>query len=259
MGQENAERKISIPNLQSKEIIPVFPTFYIFKGISGAGCSTAIDRMVALGLLHLAPPEFTTRPLRPNEKWGDKHHPVSMEQLNSVRYQIAISELQYGNEYGFFLPAINRIRSRLDKGLNIVVDSGEPPSKWHQILGSNYPIVSIFFAPRNPLAAIDRIVSRAKKSNDSKIDEYLLPRAAENSKIVKKAIDFDFWVDTTDLTEVLTNVQAIVEATSYGKTDIGLDQFRYRNNPDRTQELIQAYSDTDSVQYAEQLLGLANI
>lgn len=240
----------------SGELLPFKPTFYVFKGVSGAGCSTAIDEMVKKGLVQLSPPEFTTRPLRPDEVKGHRHHSITKQQLDMVRHQVSTLEPLFGNEYGFFKPAIRKMQKVL-ASRNVVVDSNTPPQVWQEVIG-NYPIISVFFAPQNPRSAIDRIVSRATKQQDPRVNEYLLVRAQDNVKIMQGIHNFDYWVDTTTLETVFPTVEAIIHGTSYSGNLGHIQQFRINTGSglDTAEELISRYEDPTNIDYARNLLGL---
>lgn len=235
---------------------PETPTFYVFKGVSGAGCSTAIDRMVELGLVQLSPPEFTTRALRPGEVKGRRHHPVTKSQLDKVRRQIAVVEELFGNEYGFFKPAIRRMQAML-ASQNVVIDSNTPPQVWKQVIG-DYPLVSVFFAPQDPRFAIDRIVSRATQQQDQSFRESLLVRAQDNVKIMEGIRHFDYWVDTTHLASVFSAVESIIRATSFGVNPEAIESLRIdtAQGSETANRLVESYQDPMNIEYAIALLGL---
>ncbi len=191
------------------------PTLYVCLGVSGAGLTTAVNRINKLGLAELAPPQFVTRKLRLNEKRGDQYYPVTKEALTRVPNQIALQSEFYGNTYGFFYPAINRIQHTLQTK-NVVVDSGNPPSDWHAILNNQFPIVSLFFAPENPFIAINRVIKRDHGAKDIISAEDVLKRFQGNAQMIRLIREYDYWVDTTDFAYVVPVLESIVKVHSFG-------------------------------------------
>ena len=113
-----------------KEIFPVeYPTFFLCAGVSGAGCTTAVGKAQELGFARVGPTQFVTRQLRPSERRGDQYYSVTHEELNKVSYQIAIRDEIYGNTYGFFKPAIERIKKTLDAKYNVILNAENTPQE----------------------------------------------------------------------------------------------------------------------------------
>lgn len=202
---------------RSIEIRPtVNPTLFVCLGVSGAGLTTAINHVHQLGLAELAPPQFVTRGLRPNEKRGDQYYPVTKEVLGRIPNQIAVKSEFHGNTYGFFYPAVRKIQQTLQTK-NVIVDSGNPPSDWNVILNDQFPIVSLFFAPENPFIAINRIIERSRKVRDKISIEDVLKRSRGNSEMIHLISSYDYWIDTTnEVVDFAPTLVSIMQLHSFG-------------------------------------------
>lgn len=191
------------------------PTLFVCLGVSGAGLTTAINSVHQLGLTELAPPQFVTRALRPNEKRGDQYYPVTKDILDRIPKQIAMKSEFYGNTYGFFYPAVRKIQQILETK-NVIVDSGNPPSDWNTILNAQFPIVSLFFAPDSPFIAISRIIERSRKSNDTISIEDILKRSRGNAEMIQQINSYDYWINTTnEVADFVPTLASIIQRHSF--------------------------------------------
>lgn len=221
------------------------PTLYVCLGVSGAGLTTAINHIHELGLAELAPPQFVTRRLRPNEKRGDQYYPVSKEVLTRVPNNIALQSEFYGNTYGFFYPAIRKIQQAL-RTKNVIVDSGNLPSDWRTILNNKFPIVSLFFAPENPFISIDRIIKRAQQAGDMISTEDLLRRSQGNAQTIRVIQQYDYWVDTTDFVDVVPVLESIIKVYSFGSRSRHPKVKSVQGSQDDISRLLENYKITEA-------------
>lgn len=218
------------------------PTLFICLGLSGAGVTTVISQLSELGFAESAPPQFVTRRLRPDEKFGEQYFPVTTEILSRIPNQIAFQSEYYNNQYGFFHPAIKRIERTLGTGRNLIVDSGDLPSIWREVVDPQFPIVSIFFAPQDPIICINRIVLRAQRIGQPLSIEDLVARAIDNSKNIAKIKEYDYWVDTTEFTDILPVTRSIIEAHSIHSRFKHPKAIVIQENLDRMVQLVKAFS-----------------
>lgn len=202
---------------RNKEVMTVeHPTFFLCAGVSGAGCTTAIRQANIDGLTELGPAQYATRSLRPTETRGLQYYPVTHTVLEKIPKQIAIEDSMYGNRYGFFLPAIEKIRKTLNANKNVILDAANKPDEWRELLGVEYKISTIFFAPQDQIEAVKRIQLRAQQGGQVLLPEDIELRKVANSKSIERVVDFDYWLDTSDLTQVLPALKSIIETESMG-------------------------------------------
>lgn len=214
------------------------PAFYLCAGVSGAGCTTAVTNAYSEGLGQIGPTQFATRPLRPTERRGEQYYPVTESVLQKATPHIAIEDTRYGNRYGFFKPAIAHIRRMIDGGKNVILNAENTHEEWQALLGREYPVVSLFFAPADPNEALTRIRFRAQQGKQS-IDEHgFAIRAESNRSTVRRVTGFDYWIDTTNLFEVIPALRAVIIAEKNGAHPRAIST---KENPNKITELITVY------------------
>lgn len=221
------------------------PAFFLCTGVSGAGCTTAVNQSYIEGLANLSPTQFVTRLLRPTERRGDQYYPVTDIILERIPNQIAIEDKIYGNRYGFFKPAIERIRKTLDNGQNVISNAENTGKEWCQLLGSDYRVISLFFAPSDPEEAVRRIVARAKQGNQTMRSEELELRKQTNKQRVKGVFAFDYWIDTTVFEEIMPAVRTVIESESDGVIKTHGRLISVKTGPKKIYELINGYNDAE--------------
>ncbi len=220
---------------------PEIPNFFVCTGVSGAGATTAVKQIESEGYAQFGPPHFTTRPLRPNERSGDQYYSVTRETLAKIPQQIVLQKHLSNNEYGIFIPAVNSIRRKLDLGSNVILDSIHAPAEWKAALGASYAFTSVFFAPRDPETAIQRIVRRAKQSNDTLLKQYLPVRIKEDARHILQIREYDYWIDTTDLEEIKPALIAAILTRSFNQFKLNDMLFEVSSSEEEIEEVIKSY------------------
>jgi guanylate kinase len=230
---------------RNHEVMPVSnPAFFLCAGVSGAGCTTAIIQSNNEGLAQLGPTQFATRALRPTETRGVQYYPVTEAVLSKVPQQIALEDTIYGNRYGFFKPAIEKIRRALGNQHNVILNAENTPDEWRAALGDNYDVVSLFFAPSAPEEAIRRIIVRAEQGGQSIDPESLAIRRQTNTVSVKRAFACDYWIDSTTFEGIMPALKTVINNQNRGESNIHEQLISVRNDPDRIQALVQAYANS---------------
>ena len=234
---------------ESREKLPINPTFFVCSGTSGAGLSTAITQIVAAGLVRKPPTQFVTRLLRPNEERGDQYYSVTDAILEKIPQQIVLEAALHGNRYGFFEPAVERIKKILQRE-SAIVDSANFKMEWANILdGQN--IISIFFAPSDPKISLERIVLRARNSGAIITKEELLKRAMSNASSVRRISEFNYWINTTEFSTVIPDLASIINFHGY-RSGIPPSAVLISENKSQISLLMNSYS-IDLTSYVEEL------
>jgi guanylate kinase len=213
------------------------PAFYLCAGVSGAGCTTAVTNTYTEGLAQIGPTQFATRPLRHTERRGDQYYSVTEAVLEKAAQHIAIEDSIYGNRYGFFNPAIARIRRTIDGGRNVILNAENTHDEWQALLG-DYPVVSLFFAPSDPLDALTRICLRAQQGNQPIDETGFAVRAESNKANVRRVTEFDYWIDTTSLSEVMPAIRAVFSVKNNCEHPRAVPT---KESPDKVTRLITVY------------------
>lgn len=245
MSKESDKNNFEVPRKRGHERVPVNPCFFACSGVSGAGVSTAVKQIETEGYVLFGPPQFTTRTFRPGEKIGDQYYSVKRETLARIPQQIVLQKHMSGNEYGIFIPAIISVRRKILQGSNIILDSVHSPAEWKRVLGEGIRVVSIFFAPKNPETAVQRIVHRAKQSSDPLLNQYLPARVKEDARYILQIRDYDYWIDTTNLGKVKQALLAVILQTSFNEESSSNVLYEVCSSGDKIEELIDRYVKQD--------------
>jgi len=224
---------------ESKEILPVNPTFFICSGTSGAGLTTALKEIVSTGLVNEPPAQFVTRQLRPNETRGEQYFPVNDEILSRIPQQIVLEATLYGNRYGFFKPAIEKLKKTLQKK-NIIIDSVNTKKEWVNTLG-DYSVISIFFAPKNPLVSLSRMLQRARDTGAVITKGEVATRVSDSANSVSEINGFDYWVDTTHFDSIIPDLTSIITYHSFG-SDQKPSAIKVADSEEVIAQFIKAYN-----------------
>ena len=226
--------------LKNEEFLPKKPTVFLCAGVSGAGCSTACRNIQGLHLAEIAPPQFTTRPLRGIERRGEQYYSISANVLEKVPQQIAIKAERYGNTYGFFWPTIYLMR-KIAASKNIMVDAENSPEEWGNLLGTGTNLISLFFAPKDPSIAGSRVIERANRTGDVISKEELRRRLSTNAFSIERVLMFDYWIDSTDTSMVIPAVVSVIKTHSYNVEEYHPRAIKVQEKPEAINQLIVTY------------------
>lgn len=99
---------------------------------------------------------------------------------------------------------------------NVILNALGSKDDWQRLL-DNKPVVMLYFAPESLALTEDRLRLRMKAQN-GKIDETeLVSRLKANIKNIRDEIGkYDYWIDTTDLHEVVPAASSVITLTSRG-------------------------------------------
>ncbi len=225
---------------REKDAPPSAPVSLLCTGVTAAGCTTSLFSIAETGLAEFAPPQFTTRKLRPNERSGEQFYSVSQEKLAKVQAKIAIQGEYCGNAYGMFQANVRKIREILKKK-SVVIDAIHSPTQWQNVLGEGNYIRSAFFAPKSPDISIDRIAIRAQQTREVLAPDFIGKRKAADTEHIRKIWAYDYWVDTTRFLTIVPALQALL----MGESEEGLSKaaaYRIAVHQQKIHELLNAYS-----------------
>jgi guanylate kinase len=231
--------------------LPIHPTLFLCMGVSGAGLTTAMAKAKALGLAQEPAAQYTSRPLRPSETWGVEYNSVPRAVLSKIPQQVAISQELYGNQYGYFKPAIRLIQKCLAKD-NVILDTVQHKPDWEELLGNEANIVSIFFAPNHPVIALHRMIARAERSGARLSVEEVKTRVAGSRERLKDIDKYDYWLDTTDLDMIFPALTSIIQHHSFGAHSMP-HAIPVSSEPHHIERLIRQYN-TNLNPYIEAVL-----
>lgn len=198
------------------------PTFYLCAGVSGAGCTTAVESLIKSGIVQTGPGQIVSISARKGEihagrsdnpKAYKQYYFVKPEKIERTKSVLRIHQEKYGNTYGFTQTAVEKIRTMLLTS-NVILDALGSKDDWQTLL-DNKPVVMLYFAPENLALTEDRLRARMQ-TKDGKIDETeLASRLRANTKNISQEIrKYDYWVNTTNLDEVVPAVTSIITLTS---------------------------------------------
>lgn len=201
------------------------PTFYLCEGVAGAGCTTAIESLINLGIVRAGPGQIVSRPPRIGEiHAGRNDNPnaykqyyfVKPEKMEKTKSILRTYQEKYGNTYGLTQLAVEKIKTMLTTS-NVILNALGSKDDWQRLL-DNKPVVMLYFAPESLALTEDRLRLRMKAQN-GKIDETELTlRLKANVKNIRDEIgNYDYWIDTTDLNEVVPAVTSVIILTSFGE------------------------------------------
>lgn len=207
--------------IQKPEILkPQTPTLFLLGGVSGAGLTTAYKTILAKGYGINPAPQFMSRPFRPDEVRGVDDYSVSRDVLQKIPQQIAVSHTLYDTEYGYFIPAIRQIKKALQNH-NVIIDNVGTQADWRNLLGSDQNMTSLFFAPNHPTLAVNRIVSRAEKTGVRITPAWVQRRVDDGRRrIVETIRDYDYLIDTSELSDVVPQLESAILMHSCGSGSI---------------------------------------
>lgn len=100
---------------------------------------------------------------------------------------------------------------------NVILDALGSKDDW-QILLDNKPVVMLYFAPENLALTEDRLRFRMKAQNGKINETELVLRLKANAVNIRDEIEkYDYWINTTDLNEVVPAVTSVITLTSFGE------------------------------------------
>lgn len=201
------------------------PTFYLCAGVAGAGCTTAVESLVKSGIVQAGPGQIVSRSARKGEiHAGRRDNPsaykqyyfVKPEKIEKTKPVLRIHQEKYGNTYGFTQAAVEKIKTMLTTS-NVILDALGSKDNWQTLL-DNKPVVMLYFAPESLTLTEDRLRFRMQTQN-GKIDETeLILRLKANARNIGQEIKkYDYWINATDLDEVVPAVTSIITLTSFGE------------------------------------------
>ncbi|MEK9143495.1 MAG: hypothetical protein AAB481_02620 [Patescibacteria group bacterium] len=204
------------------------PTFYLCAGVAGAGCTTAVENLVKSGIARAGPGQIVSRPARAEEIHAGRkdnrnaykqYYFVKADKMEKTKPILRTYQEKYGNTYGFTSTAVEKIKIMLTTS-NVILDALGSKDDWQILLG-NKPLVMLYFAPENLALTGDRLRLRMQAQN-GKINEteFILRLKANARNIGDEIGKYDYWIDTTDLNEVVPAVTSVIALTSYGETSL---------------------------------------
>lgn len=201
------------------------PTFYLCAGVAGAGCTTAVENLVTSGIVRAGPGQIVSRPARAGEIHAGRrdnrnaykqYYFVKPDKIEKTTSILKTHQEKYGNTYGFTSTAVEKIKIMLTTS-NVILDALGSKDDW-QILLDNKPVVMLYFAPENLALTEDRLRFRMKAQNGKINETELVLRLKANAINIRDEIEkYDYWIDTTDLNEVVPAVTSVITLTSFGE------------------------------------------
>jgi len=161
--------------------------------------------------------------------------------MDRTREMLILYKEKYHNTYGFTSTAVERIKRTLEN-TNVIIDALGSKNDWSVLL-NNKPIVMLYFAPNSLELTEDRMRKRMQSQSGKINKNDLITRTKANAENIHRDIgNYDYWIDTTDLSQVVPAVTSVIRATSYGGKNAHPRVVSIVENPVRINQLIEGYS-----------------